>query len=98
MQIKELKNGYYIEVEPMCYTLKRKRMAKNKKGEEKEVETIHGYHNSLEAALEKFLFLNHIDKNADAAVSLAEYVKLVEKSNKEAVRAILKALKEKENE
>lgn len=89
----ELTNGYYIEVDSMCYTLKRKRLSKTKKSQEvKEVESIHGYFNSLEQAVKKFLYLKHIDENAEKAVTFAEYVKLIEQSNKEAVQGILKAM------
>ena len=89
----ELTHGYYIEVDSMCHTLKRKRLAKKKNSDEvTEVETVHGYFNSLEQTVKKYLYLKHIDENASTAVTFAEYVNLIAKSNKEAVEGILKAL------
>lgn len=86
-----LANGYFIEVDPMCYTLKRTYTGK-KKGETQEKESVCGYFGMLGQAIEKFIFLNKIDKLGDKAADLREYVEMVEKADKAAVRAVNKAI------
>lgn len=88
-----LTNGYFIEIDPMCYTLKRTYTGK-KKGESQEKESVCGYFGMLGQAIEKFIFLNKIDKLGDRAMELREYVDMVEKADKAAVRAINKVIKE----
>ena len=86
----ELTNGLWIEVDPMCYTLKRKRFVKKKNSEErKEVITTHGYFSNLNGAVKKFLTLRNIDEHDKAFLSMTDYVRAVEKSNEEAVNVIL---------
>ena len=42
---------YFIDVDELIYTLKKKRMGKNKNGEEIETATTLGYYSSLKSAL-----------------------------------------------
>ena len=88
MQIK-LTNGYYIEVEPLNFTLKQKYVS-NKTG--KEAERTFGYFRKLEEALDKFLRLNQIDVLSDMGMGMHDYVKKVEESNRMAVQAIKSVL------
>lgn len=87
-----LTNGYFIEVDPMCYTLKRIYTGKVK-GVEQEKESVCGYFGTLEQAIEKFIYLNKIDKLPDRALELRQYVELADKADRTATRAILKAIK-----
>lgn len=87
-----LTNGYFIEIDPMCYTLKRTYKGK-KKGEDQVKESVSGYYGSLGQAIEKYLCLNRIDKTPDTASELREYVEMVDKADKAAVRAVLKGLR-----
>ena len=87
MQI-NLINGYYIETDNRNFTLKQKYIGKRKDGTKKESVKIISHCGSLEQALETFLRLNQIPQDSKLAVDLMEYVNLVERSNKEAVRAL----------
>lgn len=88
----DLANGYFIESDPMCFTLKRIYTGKVK-GKEQEKEAICGYFGQLGQAVEKFIHLNKIDKLGDKAAELRQYVERVESADKAAVRAINKAIK-----
>ena len=86
-----LANGYFIEIDSMCHTLKRTYTGK-KKGEAQEKESVCGYYGTLGQAIEKIIFLNKIDKLGDKAAELREYVEMAEKADKAAVRAVNKAI------
>ena len=81
-------NGYYIDVTPNNFTLKQKYMGTRKDGTKKESVKIISHCGSLEQALELFLRINQVPKEAKIAVDLMSYASLVEQSNKEAVRAL----------
>ena len=85
----ELINGYFIEVEKLCYTLKQKHISQ-KTG--KEGVRTHGYFDKLEHALDKFLRLNQIDVLSDMGMGMFDYVKKVEESNRMAVQTIMSVL------
>ena len=87
MQI-TLINGFYIETDNRNYTLKQKYIGKRKDGTKKESVKIISHCGSLEQALELFLRINQVPKEAKMAVDLMAYASLVEQSNKEAVRAL----------
>ena len=95
MQI-ELINGYYIDVDPMNYTLMQSYRPKDKDGSLKEKESVRtlGYFTTLNGALDKFLRLNQIDVLADMGMGMIDYVKKVEESNRMAVQAIKRVLEE----
>ena len=81
-------NGYYIDVTPNNFTLKQRYMGTRKDGTKKESVKIISHCGSLEQALELFLRINQVPKEAKMAVDLMSYASLVEQSNKEAVRAL----------
>ena len=81
-------NGYYIDVTPNNFTLKQKYIGTRKDGTKKESVKIISHCGSLEQALELFLRINQVPKEAKIAVDLIAYASLVEQSNKEAVRAL----------
>ena len=87
MQI-NLINGYYIDVTPNNFTLKQKYIGTRKDGTKKESVKIISHCGSLEQALDLFLRINQVPKEAKMAVDLMSYASLVEQSNKEAVRAL----------
>ena len=84
--------GYVIDVEPLCYTLKKLYAGKTKDGEAKEQEKICGYFGNMRDLIEKYMFLAHIEKGASESVSMAEYVNMVDQSNKNAVRGLQSVL------
>ena len=87
MQI-NLINGYYIDVTPNNFTLKQKYIGTRKDGTKKESVKIISHCGSLEQALELFLRINQVPKEAKMAVDLMAYANHIEQSNKEAVRAL----------
>ena len=87
MQI-SLLNGYYIEVSNRNFTLRQKYLGTSKDGEKKEYRKIISHCGSLEQALELFLRINQVPKEAKIAVDLMEYANYIEQSNKEAVQAL----------
>lgn len=91
MQI-SLINGYYIEVSNRNFTLRQKYLGTSKDGAKKEYSKIISHCGSLEQALETFLRMNQISQDSKLAFDLIEYVNLVERSNKEAVRALKSVL------
>ena len=90
-------NGYYIEVSNRNFTLRQKYLGTSKDGAKKEYSKIISHCGSLEQALETFLRMNQIPQESKLAFDLMEYVNLVERSNKESVRA-LKSVLEGRNE
>ena len=87
MQI-TLINGFYIETDNRNFTLKQKYIGTRKDGTKKEAVKIISHCGSLEQALDLFLRINQVTKEAKMAVDLMYYANYIEQSNKEAVRAL----------
>lgn len=87
MQI-QLINGYYIERDKRNYTLKQKYWGKTKDGGTKEAVKICGHHQNLESAIEDFLTINQVSEMSKLSLDLIEYARMIEESNRNAVRAI----------
>ena len=84
----ELTNGYYIEVDDMCATMKQWYKGKTKDGKERDAEKICGYYSNVPHALKHFVRLNQIDSISDFRGDLDSYVKTIEEINNKAVKAI----------
>ena len=95
MQI-NLINGYYIDVTPNNFTLKQKYIGTRKDGTKKDAVKIISHCGNLEQALDLFLRINQVPKEAKMAVYLMSYASLVEQSNKEAVRALKREIEARE--
>ena len=91
MQI-NLINGYYIEVSNRNFTLRQKYVGTSKEGNKKEYSKIISHCGSLEQALDLFLRINQVPKEAKMSVDLMEYANYIEQSNKEAVQALKSVL------
>lgn len=85
-------NGFYIETDNRNFTLKQKYIGTRKDGTKKESVKIISHCGSLEQALELFLRINQVPKEAKMTVDLMAYASLVEQSNKEAVQALKREL------
>ena len=81
-------NGYYIETDNRNFTLKQKYIGTRKDGTKKESVKIISHCGSMGQALELFLRINQVPKEAKIAVDLMSYASFIEQSNKEAVRAL----------
>lgn len=92
MRIIKLANGYYIEIDPLNYTLRQEYIGKTKEGQEKKgIRTI-GYFSNMKNAVDRFLKMNQVDELRDFSGDFKEYVKKVEKVNKTATKAICEVL------
>ena len=89
-------NGYYIDVTPNNFTLKQKYIGTRKDGTKKESVKIISHCGSLEQALDLFLRINQVPKEAKIAVDLMEYAYFIEQSNKEAVQALKREIEVRE--
>ena len=88
-----LMNGYYIEIDPLNYTLRQKYKGTKKDGvTPRDGERIHGYFSNLDSALAKFIALNQIDSGSDLALDLYHYVEFVSDANLNAVQALKSVL------
>ena len=92
----ELKNGYYIETDPMNYTLKQRYTGTGKNGEKKEAERICGYFGKIRTVIEKYIFLIQLDVTDGESLSMQEYVKTIEQVNKIAVQGLEEVLRQYE--
>ena len=87
MQI-NLINGFYVETDNRNFTLKQKYIGNRKDGTKKESVKIISHCGSMEQALDLFLRINQVPKEAKLAVDLMAYADFIEQSNKESVRAL----------
>lgn len=76
-----LLEGYFIDIDSLNYTLKKKSREQRKDGTEYDSEKTIGYFGNLKGAVERFL--QESQQDADVVVSLRGYVDRVEKSNRE---------------
>lgn len=89
-------NGYYIETDNRNFTLKQKYIGTRKDGTKKESVKIISHCGSMEQALDLFLRINQVPKEAKMAVDLMEYAYFIEQSNKEAVQALKRKIEVRE--
>lgn len=84
----ELKNGYYIEIKKLTYTLRQRYTGKSKTGEPKESIRTHGHYNKIGQAIMRYIELCQTDVLDGERVTLEEYVKTIEQVNKIAVQGL----------
>ena len=95
MQI-NLINGFYIDTDNRNFTLKQKYIGTRKDGTKKDAVKIISHCGNLEQALDLFLRINQVPKEAKMAVDLMSYANYIEQSNKEAVRALKREIEVRE--
>ena len=95
MQI-NLINGFYIDTDNRNFTLKQKYIGTRKDGTKKDAVKIISHCGNLEQALDLFLRINQVPKEAKMAVDLMYYANYIEQSNKEAVRALKREIEVRE--
>lgn len=82
MPVIELCNGYFIDVDPLNYTLKQKYPGSTSDGKAREgIRTI-GYYPNLVSALKRFSELMRLEELGDRSYSLFGYLEAVEKADK----------------
>lgn len=88
MTIINLKNGYYIEIDPLNYTLKQKYIGKTKSGEEKEAVKTLGYYGTMGQAIEEYIRSACRDVTDGETMELKEYAATVDQAARIAAQGI----------
>lgn len=78
----ELIDGYFIDIDPLNFTLRQRYAGKKQDGTDRTGFRLYGYYPTLKDALKRFSELVRMDEMEDAAVSLPEYINLIEKADK----------------
>ena len=87
-----LKNGYFVEIDPLNYTLKRKYIGKTKVGKEKEAVKIIGYYGTMGKAIEEYIRNACRDVTDGEIMELKEYAATVDQAARIAVLGIEREL------
>ena len=82
----KLRDGYFIEVDDMNATLKKKYMGKTKSGVEKEAEKTIGYYPNVVDAVESYVVRNRIDKMDGMELSMDAYINELKKADTDMVK------------
>lgn len=88
-----LKNGYYIEIDPLNYTLRQKYIGKTKSGEKREAFRTLGHFGNIESAIKKYIELTQMDVLDGERLTLEEYVESIQKINAIALQGIQEELR-----
>lgn len=88
-----LKNGYYIEIDPLNYTLRQKYTGETKSGEKKEAFRTLGHFGNMERAIRKYIELSQMDVLDGERMTLEEYVDSIQKINAIALQGIQEELR-----
>lgn len=88
-----LKNGYYLEIDPLNYTLRQKYTGETKSGEKKEAFRTLGHFGNIESVIRKYLELSQLDVLDGERLTLEEYVDSIQKINAIALQGIQEELR-----
>ena len=88
-----LKNGYYIEIDPLDYTLRQKYTGETKYGEKKDAFRTFGYFGNIESAIRKYIELSQMDVLEGERLTLEEYVDSIQKINAITLQGIQEELR-----
>lgn len=83
MSTVELGHGYFIEIDPLNYTLKERYSGKTKNGSEKESVRTCGYYGNIKDAVRRFVTLVRMDSMEDMVFSMHEYIEAMEQHENE---------------
>ena len=78
----ELINDYFIEVDELDHTLKKRYVGKTKEGVEKQTERTIGHYKNVQDCVERLVRLIPLDENDVTVISLREYAERSEKAFK----------------
>ena len=88
-----LKNGYYIEIDPLNYTLRQKYTGETKSGQKKDAFRTLGHFGNMESAIRKYIELTRLDVLDGERLTLEEYVDSIQKINAIALQGIQEDLR-----
>ena len=88
-----LKDDYYIEIDPLNYTLRQKYAGETKLGEKKESFRTIGHFGNMESAIRKYIELSQFDVLDGERLTIEEYVDSIQKINAIALQGIQEELR-----
>ena len=88
-----LKNGYYIEIDPLNYTLRQKYTGETKSGQKKDAFRTLGHFGNMESTIRKYIELSQMDVLEGERLTLEEYVDSIQKINAIALQGIQEELR-----
>ena len=88
-----LKSGYYIEIDPLNYTLRQKYTGETKSGEKKESFRTLGHFGNMESVIRKYIELSQLDVLDSERLTLEEYADSIQKINAIALQGIQEELR-----
>lgn len=88
-----LKNGYYIEIDPLNYTLRQKYTGETKSGEKRDAFRTLGHFGNMESAIRKYIELSQMDVLDGERMTLEEYVESIQKINAISLQGIQEELR-----
>ena len=88
-----LNSDYFIEIDPLNYTLKQQYSGRTKDGKPRDRERIIGYFGNLRQCIERYIEENQLDKLAGQEMPLVQYVRMVENANKKALNELEDSLR-----
>ena len=89
----KIDDTYFVDVDGLFYTLKKKWMGKNKNGEEIETATTLGYYSSLKSALTAAMKYDTMIKLSEGEYTLTEAIRVVNEVSDRFSRLIEEAIK-----
>ena len=88
-----LKKGYYIEIDPLNYTLRQKYTGETKSGEKRDAFRTLGHFGNMETAIRKYIEFTRLDVLDGERLTLEEYVDSIQKINAIALQGIQEELR-----
>ena len=92
----KLNHGFFIEIDALNYTLRRKYKGKARDGREKDAVKTCGYFGNIESAVKEYLRLVQLENLKDETLSSEKFLLAIDKSNEVAVEKIIKRIGEPE--
>lgn len=88
----DLKNGYYIEINRLNYTLKMERIGKGKDEKIKNIVKTCGHYMNLKDALLKYMECVKLDVLEESIITIEKYIDNVERLNNLLIQGLEDAL------
>lgn len=83
-----LNRDYFIEIDPLNYTLKQQYSGRTKDGKPRAGERVIGYFGNLRQCVERYMAENQLDDLAGQEMPLVQYVRMIENANKKVMCAL----------
>lgn len=87
-----LMDGYFVEIDPLNYTLKQRYNGKDKDGNIRDGERFIGAYGNMNQCVESFMTLYQLDSMKGQSISFRQYVGMVENANKRAIGELKEVL------